>query len=153
MCPSLKRWCSFLRSEPRTRSLCPYRLSLSVDRYRHSYNMTLRCSFQTQETLGTLTTRCQPLPVQEKTQLCSLKICSPSPLHLTPPPIKPLGLLYWLKTVSPLNDFPVWPHSLFTAVTPFLVPSTPVPRRQSIYRDSLDAVFLLTWSFIHLSLN
>lgn len=52
MCPSLKRWCSFLRSEPRTRSRCLYRLSLGVDRYCHGYNMTLRSSFQTQETTG-----------------------------------------------------------------------------------------------------
>lgn len=50
--PSLKRRCSFLRSEPRTRSRCLYRLSLGVDRYCHGYNMTLRSSFQTQETTG-----------------------------------------------------------------------------------------------------
>lgn len=52
-CSSLKRSCSFLRSNPRIRSLCLYSLSLSVNRYCHGCNnMTLRSSFQTQETTG-----------------------------------------------------------------------------------------------------
>lgn len=133
---SLGSSCSFLRFDPRAHCLSLYTLSLRLNRYCPSYNVTLSSNFQTQEAIRKLTGSDHFQPNISTTNCMPLKSASPF-LHLSspcPPPVLWAFCIGWMR-VPLLCNFPtssslclcgITPPS-HPSLTPFLVPSNPVP--------------------------